>query len=60
MKKLFALLVITSVISLGSCKKDNNVKPAIPQPTVKAQEKGNTGLYDYQKAILVKRTLNVN
>ncbi len=60
MKKLSALLVITTVIGLASCKKENKVKPAapLPQPTLKAPEKVNTLPYDYQKAMMVKHMAN--
>lgn len=60
MKKLFALLVVTIVIGSVSCKKDSNIKPALPLPPAQPKEKVAVGVFDYQKAILVKRTLNVN
>ena len=62
MKKLIYLLMVSLLISFLSCKKDTNIKPqAAPKetPPVKTQATVNpSGItYDYQKAILAKRTL---
>lgn len=56
MKKLLYPLVVTMVIGAASCKKDNNVKPAAPQPKTKEIEKAAVPKFDYQKAIREKRS----
>jgi hypothetical protein len=56
MKKLLYLLVVTLVIAGASCKKDMNLKPVTSQPKIKTVEKAAYPKYDYQKAILAKRS----
>lgn len=51
------LIMFTMVLGLVSCKKENGVKPDLPKSVVKIQSNVNTGAYDYQKAILAKRTV---
>lgn len=53
------LLMFTMVLGLVSCKKENGAKPDPPKAVIKAQGKSNSGVYDYQKAILAKRTIAV-
>ncbi|MBB6110037.1 hypothetical protein [Mucilaginibacter lappiensis] len=62
MKKLIYLLVVSLLISFSSCKKDTNIKPqTAPKETlpIKTQTvvKPSGITYDYQKAILTKRTI---
>jgi len=63
MRKLLLMLMATIVVCIASCKKDAIVKQMSPKP--KAVETVKTSAatvpkapYDYQKAIMAKRTLN--
>jgi hypothetical protein len=60
MKNSFFLLLIIISISIISCKKETTVKPVPQPPAAKAVAAVKTALYDYQKAILVKRTITTN
>ncbi len=59
---IFFILAMTS-ISLLSCKKEAVLKPAAQQPVpkaalaVKTVPAVKTQLYDYEKAVLIKRTI---
>lgn len=56
MKKLLSLLVITAIIGIISCKKEAAIKPAANTQTVISPQKVSAKVYDYQKAILEKRS----
>lgn len=61
MKNAFFLIITIISISLLSCKKDAAVKPVVVKPpAAKVVSSVKTQLYDYQKAILVKRTITTN
>jgi hypothetical protein len=64
MKKLLSIFASIALTGLVSCKKEVTAKP-VPvkestKETVKTVLQSNTATYDYQKAIMAKRTINVN
>ena len=59
MKSILSLLIIAMITSMVSCKKDV-AQPAATKPktdAVKPAAPVYNGAYDYQKAIMAKRTL---
>lgn len=58
MKKLNCLTALILMICVSSCKKDNITKP-VPQSS-KTQVSSRSGAYDYQQAIVAKRTVTIN
>ena len=67
MKNSFFLILTIISISLLSCKKEAAMKPTVPPPAVKAVTAVKAvpavktqQLYDYQKAMLVKRTITTH
>ncbi len=60
MKNAIFLIITIISISLLSCKKDAAVKPVAVQPPAVKVVASVTQPYDYQKAILVKRTIITN
>ncbi|MET4141513.1 hypothetical protein [Pedobacter sp. UYP1] len=58
MKKLLFLFLVVSVTCLVACKKDAIDKKATLKPKGEVAVVSPAAAYDYQKAIVVKRTLN--
>lgn len=58
MKKLLFLCLVVFTICLVACKKDAIDKKTTPKLKGEAAVATPAAAYDYQKAIVVKRTLN--
>lgn len=60
MKNILLLLTIVAVAGMASCKKDMANQASASKPAAVATKPVviTTGAYDYQKAIMAKRTLN--
>lgn len=56
MKKILSLFMITAVIGILSCKKESALKPTAKPDQINTTLKQQSGVYDYQRAILEKRS----